>query len=217
VDYYSCRLHADPQKITAIQEWWTGIETLLGKWAIFHGFAQQDLPIHRGITVVDTEKNQLAWEEEFLVFESADETTIWAKTPSSAHTTIALELPTGKEKESSPPPLPPNEENEIFSFFQDQDYFTSIQSFIQSQTGHQTVQMAEYLETSSYIVISYFATNNSLLDNYLLVTDHKGNRVLHECLSVGQKGLAKGTFQVSNGFLSFVQDKCRVLVYQLDV
>ena len=215
MDYYYCGPQGTLQRITRMTDWWSGIEILMGQWAVFHGFAQEDLPIHRGLMVVDAKNNTVEWEDEFLRFETANDTTVWAKTPSSLEKTMAFELTTGKEMTFYSSSIEGNEKQEPLAFFQDNEYFPAISTYLQQCVGHHPVQRVEYLETDRYLLVSYFVPNGKLLDNFLLVTDHNGGLILHQCLNREQKGMSTGTFQVSHGFLSFVQDRNRMVVYQL--
>jgi hypothetical protein len=41
--------------------WWIGIEAVEGTFALFHGFASPDMPIHKGLTVVDLGSGRVLW------------------------------------------------------------------------------------------------------------------------------------------------------------
>jgi len=41
--------------------WWIGIEAVEGTIALFHGFASPDMPLHRGLTVVDLASGRVLW------------------------------------------------------------------------------------------------------------------------------------------------------------
>ncbi len=195
-------------------DWWSGIEALWGQWALFHGFLQQDLPIHQGVMVFDTTKNKVAWQDELLSFASVEGDTLWAILSTGNATKIALHLHTGKEQ-ADVPDFQAMPQPEIHTVFQEDPYFAEISDFVFQHTGHRPIRMLEYRETSQHILISYFHPRGKLLDNFLLATMHGGTKVLHESLHLGQKGIGKGTFHEAENFLCFVKDQRRLLVYAL--
>lgn len=43
------------------EQWWTGIERVEGDLLFIHGFVSPDLPMHRGITVIDIPRGAVLW------------------------------------------------------------------------------------------------------------------------------------------------------------
>jgi hypothetical protein len=215
VEYYFFQAGKPYTKLDQNLGWWSGIETLHRHWAIFHGFSQPDMPIHQGITVIDCLQNKVAWQNEYLQFDSAKSDLVKARyTIGNQPQALFFNLRDGSEAEES---FETSEEanTENVLYFQEHPHFKDIQAFIHQETQHIAQTLVEYVETSQHLLLSYFTTANKLTDTYLLVCDNSGTILLHECLAKGNKGVAKGTFQVSNGLLSFVKDKNQVFVYQL--
>lgn len=53
--------------------WWSGVETVAGDVALFHGYASPDLPLHRGVTAVSLASGAVLWARpgaRFLTVES---------------------------------------------------------------------------------------------------------------------------------------------------
>lgn len=195
--------------------WWSGVETVIGKYIVFHGFAQQDMPFHQGIKVVDGEKSKLLWEDDFLIFRSANESSILAIVPTGNQNEVTLDLLTGQESSTAFQQKNNAQANLPIHFPTDNEHFQSISSFVHSLTGHVPVRSVEYLETATHIFLSYFIPNGKNVENYLLVTNTEGKILLHTTLSSQLKGITLGTFYVSNGLLSFVQDRNKLVVYRL--
>jgi hypothetical protein len=49
------------QDLRLDEEWWVGIEAVLGDTLVLHGFASPDMPEHRGIRAYDVESGTLRW------------------------------------------------------------------------------------------------------------------------------------------------------------
>lgn len=197
-------------------DWWSGIEALNGNIVLFHGFLQEDLPIHQGIKAFDAIKNEWLWENEFVAFDSiADEYVTAKNTIGSVPKNICLDIQSGFEIET------PSIQNQIASpesanlLNSEQTYFTEIVSFISNYTPLSPTNCCEYLETENHIIVSYYVSNEKKLDNYLLVTTIDGTEELHICISEGLKGVAAGTFLVSKGLLSFVKDNYELFIIEM--
>jgi len=203
------------KKIDIQLDWWIGVEAVVAQNVIFHGFLQQDLPIHSGIKVWDAEKNEWQWENEFLSLVNIEGETIWAKNSlGSTDTLLTVELHTGNRTDQVP------KDNKTSLpvaniITKDQPYFAEIAFFISQYTPYQPTDYIEYLETPAHIIVSYYVKNKNKYDNYLLVSSSCGDELLHICLHEGCNGFAAGTFHVSNALLSFVKDKKEVFIVAL--
>lgn len=197
-------------------DWWSGIEALNGNIVLFHGYLQEDLPIHQGIKAFDAIKNEWIWENEFVAFDSIADKQITAKsTIGSIAKNIYLDIKTGLEIET--PSIQNQIPNpEIANFLSSEEtYFAEIASFISNYTPLSPTNCCEYLETENHIIVSYYILNEKKLDNYLLVTTIDGTEELHLCISEGLKGVAAGTFLVSKGLLSFVKDNYELFIVEM--
>lgn len=197
-------------------DWWSGIEAVSKTILLFHGFLQEDLPIHKGIKAFDAIKNEWLWDNEFVAFDSIADEQITAKsTIGSVSRSIYLDIQSGLEIDS------PNIQNQIpnpetVNFLSSEEtYFAEIASFISKYTPLSPSNCCEYLETENHIIVSYYVSNEKKLDNYLLVTTTDGTEELHICISEGLKGVAAGTFLVSKGLLSFVKDNYELFIIEM--
>ena len=196
--------------------WWSGVESVMGNYIIFHEYLQKDLPIHNGIIVYNAPLNKSLWKNEFVAFISASSTYLKAKTLVGITDKIiafdiesGFELETIIEKDNYP-------QNQNVIIAKDQFYFNEITTFIQKYTHLQPDHLCEYLEIENSIIVSYYTVDNEVLENYLLVTNVEGEEILHLCIATGLKGIATGTFNVSNSFLSFVKDRKELFIASLN-
>jgi hypothetical protein len=197
-------------------DWWSGIEALNSNIVLFHGYLQEDLPIHKGIKAFDAIKNEWLWENEFVAFDSVSDQQITAKSSIGfIAKNIYIDIKTGLEIESlNIQDQIPNSETATF-LSSEETYFTEIASFISKYTPLLPTNCCEYLEKETHIIVSYYVSNEKKLDNYLLVTTIDGTEELHICISEGIKGVAAGTFLVSKGLLSFVKDNYELFIVEM--
>jgi hypothetical protein len=197
-------------------DWWSGIEAVSKTIVLFHGYLQEDLPIHKGIKAFDAIKNEWIWENEFVAFDSISDEQITAKsTIGSIAKSVYLDSKTGLEIDSPTIHnlnLSPKTANFLSS---EETYFAEIAIFISKYTPLSPTNCCEYLETENHIIVSYYVLNEKKLDNYLLVTTIDGTEELHICISEGLKGVAAGTFLVSKGLLSFVKDNYELFIVEM--
>ena len=104
-----------------------------------------------------------------------------------------------------------------FFYAEDQLYFTTVANFIISLGLDKPVGGCEYLECENYIGIAYYVSTKQKgeLANYLLIVNQVGEILLHMYLekSVPQPGL--GTFFVVQNQLIVVENKTRLVSYEL--
>lgn len=216
VDYYFLDNSFSLSKLHLGLDWWTGIESVSGDYIIFHHYLQQDLPIHKGISVYHTKKNEWAWQNDFVTFLSIEDEIVTVTTSlGSIPQTIYLKLSTG---EDIPSPYPPRTQTATPATYQitgTDAHISPVTEFVQRYTSFALAPFFEYFESEQYIICSYYVKTPIGLDNYLLATDSKGEEILHVCLSEQLKGFGTGTFSVSNGFLSFVKDKNELYILGL--
>ncbi|MBC7388382.1 MAG: DUF4905 domain-containing protein [Opitutaceae bacterium] len=216
VEYYTINQKYKLKKLDTDLNWWSGVECVLGENIVFHEYFQPDLPIHKGVTVFNAEENHIEWSNEFIAFISANETHLKAKTIiGSTDQILLLDTKTGLEIEGSF--FEDNiQQKQSVIIGQDQSYFKEIATFIQKFTHLKPELICEYSEENNAIVVSYYTKHNNMLENYLLVTNLTGEEQLHLCIATDLKGVATGTFNVSNSFLSFVKDRKELFITSLD-
>jgi len=165
--------------------------------------------------VFDSEQNTWRWENEYVTFVSANEDVIEIKTTlGSVENNLSLDVATGLETNRQFEQMTEKSLHATLVSTED-TYFKEIVDFVSKYTPLHPSHFCEYLETSNYIVVSYYVANEKLLDNYLLVTNPEGEELLHLCIAQGMKGIANGTFQVSNALLSFVKDKNELFIVEM--
>lgn len=114
---------------------------------------------------------------------------------------------TSIKKENSKVITPP-----IF-YPQSNQYFDTIKRFVHGLNGDEIVAGAEYLETGSWIGISYYIRNDKLV-NKLLIVGMDRKVLLQETLAEELSGVGQDTFFVTDNKLIFVKDKSKLFIYQ---
>ena len=94
-------------------------------------------------------------------------------------------------------------------------YYPLLQEFIKRQTGRNSVQTIEYLETENQIFLSFYAETDSVLANFLLVSSAQGEVLLDFCQQPNVTGLGSDTFFIFAEKLFFIQDKTSLACFLL--
>lgn len=96
------------------------------------------------------------------------------------------------------------------------EHFATLKEFVEAVTEKKVLEAGiEYLEFETAVILSYYAKDKAMA-NYLLVTDHQKQVLLHECIGQDLKGIGQDTFIVSNNKLIFVKDKQQLFIYQFN-
>ncbi len=93
-------------------------------------------------------------------------------------------------------------------------YFPTIERFVEQMTSEKIGVGAEYLEHNESAFISYY-TDQQKMANNLLVVDQNKDILLHEALGVDLEGIGKDTFFIQHNKLIFVKNKTELFIYQL--
>ncbi len=80
-------------------DWWVGIETVYRDTILLHGFANPNLPLHRGIIVVDTLTGKKLWEDRELQFTGiAEDSVIGSKETAAGQSYVELDRRSGAKR-----------------------------------------------------------------------------------------------------------------------
>ncbi len=103
-----------------------------------------------------------------------------------------------------------------FFYSEDQAYFATVASFVESLGLARPVGGCEYAEHGNYICIDYYLpVKPSGLANYLLILDQQGTILLHQCLEASVPQVGLGIFFVVQNQLIVVQHQCQLVSYAL--
>ena len=106
-----------------------------------------------------------------------------------------------------------------FFYSEDQPYFATVASFIESLGLTRPVGGCEYAEHDNFICIAYYVpgkpAKSSGLANYLLILDQQGGILLHECLEASVPQIGLGIFFIAKNQLIVVQHQRQLVSYAL--
>ncbi len=79
--------------------WWIGIEAVYRDTVFFHGFANPNLPLHRGIIALDMLTGKKLWEEKELEFVGVrDDSVVGSQETSAGRSFVVLDRRTGTRR-----------------------------------------------------------------------------------------------------------------------
>ncbi len=103
-----------------------------------------------------------------------------------------------------------------FFYSEDQPYFATVASFVESLGLARPVGGCEYAERGNYICIDYYLpVKPSGLANYLLILDQQGTILLHKCLEASVPQVGLGIFFIVENQLIVIQHQCQLVSYAL--
>jgi hypothetical protein len=97
----------------------------------------------------------------------------------------------------------------------DSIHFNTVKQFIKVKTRKEAVEGSEYFESESKIIVSYYIRAAEKLENFLLVTDNKGNVLMDKLINSNIDKIKKDTFFIKENQLIFIKDKKELQSYVL--
>lgn len=73
----------------------------------------------------------------------------------------------------------------------------------------------EYHEDNNLIIISYYLSKNTSMDNFLLILNRDGEVLFNEAIQTGAIGMGVDTYFLYNNNVYFIQDKKTLKVYTI--
>ena len=209
------------------ERWWTGMEAAHNGVILLHGYEQtKETGRHLGITAVSETSGQVIWEKPTLTFLGliTDENLL---AENAFSLLVELDLKTGAETKYSFPKEHAKTQIRAFRnklnnaiksplpYLPADAYYPLLQDFIKQKTGRAAEQTIEYLETENRILMSFYAENDSVLANFLLVSSAQGEVLLDFYLQQNVNGLGSDTFFIFAEKLFFIQDKTSLACFLL--
>lgn len=95
------------------------------------------------------------------------------------------------------------------------EHFNTVKTFIKRSTDKDAIVNIEYMETTSFVVVSYYIRGFERLDNYLLIANMQGKVLLDEKINPSSDGIGKDTFLIKENQLIFIKNKKEIQSYAL--
>lgn len=211
------------------EPWWTGIERVEGELLFIHGFVSPDLPMHRGITVVDVPGGAILWSNPLWTLDTVagDRVTVLGD-QRSGQGMMAIDARTGHVlEEIQSEPLSPGEDRS--SRGEDSRLWQSVAfpgpASVEELTAHTPaaplftrwggdaiVGEVEVLDRSPLLIASAAVRRKGLraetIEHALLIVDQTKGKVVHDViLARNARGAVMDAFFVQEGVLVYVVER----------
>lgn len=211
-----------PEGFTAPDEFWSGVEAVIGRRIYFHGYRSAGMPFHKGIFVWDIDRREYAWKNEDLAWMFLNDDGIYAfKKKFETNDYFLLDYSTGeiiKELGSEPEEINKIAENEAEK--DDFSDYTYPEVFVSSSYGangyleklfppNAVKEAAEVFQKNSVLFLNiHFGSERTGFQNELLAVDLKKEKVLKRfILNTGTKNLIAESCFAWKNLLFLVIDK----------
>lgn len=207
------------------ENWWIGMSAADAKLLVLHTFEDSENPEVKSFFAIDNTSQKVIWQNtDFQVMGVSEgclygyirknETTFYKSLSPETKRQQNLSL---EEVEQSLTEI--SGENKYirqpFHYTEEDAHFETVSHFVQHFLNIRPVQVCEYLEYRSLILISYYVEEAKALANYLLVVDTEGVLLLHEKLDDQLEHVGMGTFMLIRDQLIFIKKKRELLSYAI--
>jgi hypothetical protein len=203
------------------EQWWTGIERIEGEFLFIHGFVSPDLPVHRGITVVDISHGKILWSNPAWILESVtgERLTVLGD-QRSGQGVLAVDPRTGEiitadaETAASRPEEPPWWKSVAFpdgATVTKLAAYPSARSAISQREADTVVGDVELLDRPPLLIVAATLRRKTFrgesLEQVLRVVHQGSGKVVHEVtLARDAKGPVMESFFLQEGMLVYVKE-----------
>ena len=217
------------ENLATDEPWWVGIEAVQKQMLLLHGFAQPDLPQHKGIQAFDLESAERKWENKELAFWFGYQNTVYAfKTMFERRIGYALDLNTGKilqEFDDTFDELQPvrklaqeelqTDEYKFPEVFHLADSDQMVKAVMEKLTNSgRVVGDIEFVRDREYLLFNYYVHEKtstpdslSLENNFEIVKIESGQKVFSVRLLSGAKAPVPDSFFVKDNVVYFIKDQ----------
>ena len=214
--------------------WWIGIEAVYRDTVLFHGFANPNLPQHRGIITVDVLTGKKLWEDQELEFVGVgDDSVVGSRETSAGHSLVELDRRSGQtRRELSREDFhalnmswSESEEEIRFPMPLDELARDSSQAgaAIAGQYDSGTVAgPVEAMEEGEYVIFDYHELSgrgpaeSPLFSSVVKVVERAtGTVVYSDAVSSGVQSVIPDLFFVQHGMLYYIKDRRTLVAVRL--
>lgn len=203
------------------EQWWTGIERVEGDLLFVHGFVSPDLPMHRGITVIDIPQGTVLWSNPAWILESAigERLTVLSE-QRSGQGVLTVSSRTGAiitadaDTAASRPAEPSLWDSIAFpdgATVAELAAYPSARSAISQREADAVVGDVELLDRPPLLMVAAALRRKTLrgesLEHVLRVVHQESGKVVHEATLAGDaKGPVMDSFFLQDGLLVYVRE-----------
>lgn len=192
------------------ERWLTGLEAAAGGVALLHGFQSEDLPVHKGLTAIDTINREVLWADYNINFEAHHHDGFLVSDNRFEPKKIYLvDARTGIKFNTSLP----------YETLESRLIFPQITSPEQLPPGRLPVTphggTVHYLKHNDYEIISLHALNGVRLTQHLYIFSNEGKLVFDEVITDQIQKLQPEAFICYKNQLIWLKNRSEVKVLNL--
>ncbi len=210
------------------EQWWTGIERVEGDLLFIHGFVAPDMPMHRGITVVDITTGKQLWSQPLWTLDVVRGTVLRVLTDGRDHEpTILVDARTGEEVFGEP------EQGSDSGG----EWWTGVSYpepvavercgahpqgavVLKEWSGGEVVGPVETIDLPDFFIAATAVRRKLLgtvrIEHVLAVVEKKKGKIVHDVVLAREaKGAVMESCFVQKGTLVYVQEKNRLCLHRL--
>lgn len=210
------------------EQWWTGIDRVEGDLLFIHGFVSPDMPMHRGITVVDILTGKVLWSQPLWTLDVVRGRAVRVLTDGREYEpTMLVDARTGEEIFAEP-----ESEDETGGAWWSSVSYPEPVSVEQCNAHPQGVVVlkewksgeflgpVETLDLAEYFIAATAVQRHVLgvtrIEHVLAVVDKKKGKIVHDVvLARDAKGAVMESCFVQKGVLVYVQEKQKLCLHRL--
>lgn len=189
-------------------DWWMGVECVTNDFIFLYGYKNEEDPNHQGVYCLSLTTHELIWKNEDIVFKAIEGDTIIAGNADDEK--IYLSASDGKVTECSTEEKPDTHDKLLLPspFHESNPHYDTLHQFIRTFCEVSPLNVIEYLEFGTFVLISYYLCNESnKLDNYFTILDKEGNIRVQEIIGTELEGIGSDTFYVVGHYIIYIKDK----------
>jgi hypothetical protein len=211
--------------VATIDPWWVGMEAVFGNFLILHGYAQKDLPVHKGIAIIDLATGKQQWFDPDTTFWSVEgDDIIGIREQKNSLKGVVLRLQTGELlRELTEEDVEAMQIKGAISTPHGAADFVLPEVFDPSTAGTQLISIVkkivekspptgpiETLNVQDRVCINFYcrSTDGSSLTNHFQIFDlAKGSRLYSEILDSSVQQPLMDSYFVRGGLVYFIKNK----------
>jgi hypothetical protein len=220
------------QDVATIEQWWLGVEAIHRDRILLHGFAQPDMPEHRGIIALDLFTGKQVWRRDDLKFLCAAGDAIFGSI-NMIDRRVVIELKARDGSEAAHHDELPiyAREARTEDLTVDECLFPSVldeesedlalprESVLRHCKSDLMIGSVEYIEWDGLIAVSFHEKTNSegVLSLRLAIIDSGRDEVVYsEMLEPAVRGFVPDAFFVRSRFLFYVKERTLLIALRYE-
>ncbi len=214
--------------LTVDEQWWTGIDRVEGDLLFIHGFVAPDMPMHRGITVVDCAAGKVLWSQPLWTLDVVRGRALRVLTDGRDHEPqILVDARTGEEIFAEPG----QDEADESAWWTSVSYpepwtvercgaHPAGAVVLKHWNAGAITGPIETLDLPSFFIAATAVERKLLgkvrLEHDLVVVDKQKGKIVHDAVLAREaKGAVMESCFVQKGTLVYVQEKQELCLYRL--